>query len=291
MKAIALAACLLIAGTASAADSPALWRNVDPDNLVLIDTKYGETAVELAPQFAPHHVARLKALIRAHFYDGRHFYRVIEGFVAQGGIGEGTAATGGAKGNDARNSKWPALQEEFDRPDKGLKFTPLGNPDLFAPQVGYVDGFPVGRDPKRGRAWILHCPGTFAFARDNDANTATTEFYIVIGEAPRRLDDQLTAFGRVISGMDFIQKLNRGDPDVDQGVIQDKSKQDEIVRMRIAADIPAARRPSFRVMRTDNEDFAAYVEKKRHPPAAFYHRPVPHNLDICNVPAPERKGA
>ncbi len=46
--------------------------------------------------------------------------------------------------------------------------------------MGHVDGFPVGRDPKTKSEWIVHCPGTFAFARDNDADTATTEFYVVI---------------------------------------------------------------------------------------------------------------
>src|SRR5215471_3859675 len=82
------------------------FRAVDPQNLVLIDTKYGEVAVELAPQFAPKHVDRLRALIRSHFYDGKSFYRVIDGFVAQGGAGEGTAATGGAK-KDELSKQWP----------------------------------------------------------------------------------------------------------------------------------------------------------------------------------------
>src|SRR6202034_49683 len=109
---------------------------------------------------------------------------------------------------------------------KSAVFTPLGNPDLFAPTAGFVDGFPVGRDPKDGKSWIIQCPGVFAFARDNDETTATTEFYIVIGQAPRRLDRNLTAFGRVISGMQFVQKLNRGDADVDEGVIGDVAKRD-----------------------------------------------------------------
>src|SRR4051812_43172983 len=82
---------------ARAADAPEppadAWRNVDSNNLVLIETRYGRVAVELAPEFAPRHAERMRALIRAHFYDGMSFYRVIDGFVAQGGIGEGTAST------------------------------------------------------------------------------------------------------------------------------------------------------------------------------------------------------
>jgi len=283
-----------MAGASQAADTPTIpdgaWRDVDPGDLVLIDTKYGETAVELAPQFAPSHVARLKALIRARFYDGKSFYRVVDGFVAQGGIGEGTAATNDHPKDAGLLKEWPPLKAEFDRPiGNDVVFTPLGNADLFAPEVGYTDGFPVGRDPKVGREWILHCPGTFAFARDNGDDTATTEFYIVIGEAPRRLDRQLTAFGRVIDGLQFIQKLNRGDPAVDAGVIADETRRDAIERIRLAADVPAAERPRYQVMRTDAEAFAAEKEKRLHPAPEFYHRPVPPVLDICGLPVPARK--
>ena len=262
-----------------AADAPGTWRDVDPDNLVLIDTKYGETAVELAPQFAPVHAARMRALVRAHFFDGTSFYRVIEGFVAQGG------------GNsDTPDPKWPTLKAEFDRPDgKDITFTPLGDPDLYAPEVGHVNGFPVGRDPKSGRVWIAHCPGTFAFGRDNGEDTASTEFYIVIGQAPRRLDRNLTAFGRVIWGMDDIEKLNRGDPDVGNGVIADPAKRDPIIRMRMASDIPEEDRPKFQVMRTESPAFAAVKNQKRHPSKDFYQRPTPTNLDICLSMVPVRK--
>ncbi len=292
---IALIACILVAGAAHAADKPpagpppAAFRTVSPDNLVLIDTKYGEIAVELAPAFAPGHVARMRALIRAHFYDGQSFYRVIDGFVAQGGVGEDTAST---KIRDAAlEKKWPKLKAEFDHPlGKAIAFTPLGNPDLFAPEVGHVDGFPVGRDVKDGRAWILHCPGTFAFARDNGDDTATTEFYIVIGQAPRRLDRNLTAFGRVLEGMQYLQKLQRGDGDVNAGVISDPAKRDKIIRMRLASDMPEKERPVFRVIRTESPDFAAIKDKRRHPAPEFYHRPPLANLDICAVPVLVKKG-
>jgi hypothetical protein len=68
------------AGAAPVGDEP--FRAIDPQNLVLLDTKYGEAVVELAPRFAPKHVERLRTLIRAHFYDGKSFYRVVDGFVA-----------------------------------------------------------------------------------------------------------------------------------------------------------------------------------------------------------------
>lgn len=281
--------CLLIALAVllSAASAPSVsdWRQVDPRNLVLIDTKYGEVAVELAPEYAPNHAARLRALIRAHFYDGLSFYRVIDGFVAQGGIGEGTASTRDHPVRAKGLANWPPLKAEFDRISKPTPaFTPLGNVDLMAPEVGFEDGFPVARDAGERREWLIHCPGTFAFARDNNPDTATTEFYIVIGEAPRRLDRDLTAFGRVLSGMQFLQKLERGDAAVDNGVIADVSKRDSIMRMRIAADIAVKERPSYQVKRTESKSFADAVELRRHPTSPFYYRKPPPILDICTVP-------
>ena len=299
MKALCLAALLVAfwAEGASAADAPKPegppakdWRDVAPENLVLIETRYGTVAVELAPEFAPKHVARLRDLLHAHFYDGLKFYRVIDGFVAQGGADQDTSATADAPVNPEILKKWPPLKAEFDAAlASSAKFTPLGNPDLFAPLVGHVDGFPVGRDPKDKRSWIIQCPGTFAFARDNADDTATTEFYIVIGEAPRRLDRNLTAFGRVIDGMQYLQKLNRGDPDVDAGVIADKSQQDPIVHMQLASDMPEAERPHYQVLRTETAWFAAEKNKRRHPAPEFYHRKPLANLDICGVPVPVRK--
>lgn len=276
--------------SAAATDSQS-WRDVSPDNLALIETKYGTVAVELAPEFAPNHVARVRKLLHAHFYDGLTFYRVIDGFVAQGGADQDTSATADAPVNPEILKKWPRMKAEFDTTlPQSVAFTPLGNPDLVAPEVGFVNGFPAGRDPKDGKSWIVQCPGVFAFARDNAEDTATTEFYIVIGEAPRRLDRNLTAFGRVLSGMQYLQKLNRGNPDVDSGVIQDVSQRDSILHMTLASDIPANDRPHYQVMRTDSAAFAKLVEGKRRPAPEFYHRPEGFpNLDICGVSAPVRK--
>ena len=163
MKPLRLGAVLLalLAGTASAADAPAksddsppeAWREVSAENLMLIATRYGTVAVELAPQFAPNHVARMRQLLRNHFYDGRSFYRVIDGFVAQGGADQDTSATPDAPVNPRHLKEWPPIKAEFDAAlPKSAVFTPLGSADLFAPQAGFVNGFPVGRDPKDGRS-------------------------------------------------------------------------------------------------------------------------------------------
>jgi peptidylprolyl isomerase len=288
---VAVSVPLAVASPAPRPGDAKTWRDVDPDNLVLIDTRYGRIAIELEPDFAPRHVARVRALARAHFYDGLSFYRVIDGFVAQGGIGEGTAATKDHPKQAKDLKKWPPLKAEFDRPIKAVPdaFTPLGSPDLFAPEAGHVKGFPVGRDPKAAREWIIHCPGTFAFARDNAPDTATTEFYIVIGEAPRRLDRNLTAFGRVIAGMQYVQKLTRGDPAADSGVIQDSAKRDKILSLRIAVDLPKSERPYYQVMRTTSAAFAKWKAERINPAPGFYVRQPPKILDVCLAPAPVRR--
>lgn len=257
------------------------WREVDPENLVVMDLSYGRVLIELAPQFSPHHAERFRSLVRSKFFDGQTFYRVIDGFVAQGGIGEG---------DDKKLPDWPALKAEFDR-NVGIdvEFTPLGSPDLFAEQVGHVDGFPAGRSKKDQRMWALHCPGAVAMARDNDPDTGGTEFYIPIGQAPRRLDRNLTVFGRVLDGMQFVQKLNRGDPKVESGVIQDATKRDPIVRVQMAADMLQAGRPRIQVMDTTSKAFSDYKSQRRNPAPDFYKRVSP-NLDICAFSAPVRLG-
>jgi peptidylprolyl isomerase len=84
--------------------------------------------------------------------------------------------------------------------------------------------------------------------------------------------------------MQYLQKLERGDPDVDSGVIGDVSKRDPIVKVRLAADLPAAERPTYQVIRTDSKTFADSVEARRHPTSPFYFRKPPPILDICGVP-------
>lgn len=279
LKTIALALTLAVMAPIPAHASE--WRDVDGDNLVVMDTAHGRVLFELASQFAPRHAERFRALVRSKFYNGKSFYRVIDGFVAQGGIGEG---------DDKKLPDWPALMAEFDR-NIGIDvdFVALGSPDLFADKVGHVDGFPVGQSKKDKRMWLLHCPGALAMARDNDPDTGSTEFYVPIGHAPRRLDRNLTVFGRVLDGMQHLQKLNRGDPKVDSGVIQDAARRDAIVKVQMAADMAEAERPRVQVMDPTSKAFSAFKEQRRNPAPEFYKK-APPNLDICAFNAPLRMG-
>jgi len=93
----------------------------------------------------------------------------------------------------------------------------------------------------------------------------------------------------VIDGMQYVQKLERGDPDVNSGVIADPVKRDPILSMRLASDIPEKDRPAFQVLRTDSQAFADSRDKRRHPAPEFYHRPPLANLDVCTVPVMVKK--
>ncbi len=255
------------------------WRMVDPEDLVVMDVVHGRVLIELAPAFAPKHSERFRALVRARFYDGQSFYRVVDGFVAQGGIGE-------FENSERKVSQWPPLKAEFDRIiGDDVTFTPMGSPDLFADEVGHVDGFPVGRDRVEGRMWLLHCPGAVAMARDNDPDTGDTEFYIPIGHAPRQLDRNLTVFGRVLEGMQYLQKLNRGDAKVEGGVIQDAAKRDRILRVQMAADMDIDERPCIEVMNTLSATFEDLKTRRRNPAPEFYVR-KPSGLDISSFNVP-----
>ena len=131
------------------------WRDVSPENMILIETTYGDIVIELNTDFAPNHANQFRQLVRDDVYNGIHFYRVIDAFVAQGGLED-----------DAAIEAFPTLENENDRPLSEATLVPLGNADLFAPIVGHIDGFAAGRSESLEREWLLHCPGALAMARD-----------------------------------------------------------------------------------------------------------------------------
>ena len=253
------------------------WRDVSPENLILVETVYGDIVIELNADFAPNHANQFRQLVRDDVYNGTRFYRVIDAFVAQGGLQE-----------DELIEPYPTLENENDRPISDAAFVPLGNADLFAPVVGHIDGFAVGRSETLGSEWLLHCPGALAMARDNDPDSGSTEFYIVL-DAQRYLDRNLTVFGRVIDGMQHVQKLKRGVRAIESGVIQAPEQGDEIMSMTVAADMAAAIRPAYQVQAMPTQAFEDAKTAKRVREEDFFYRKPPEMLDICGFEVPVRK--
>jgi peptidylprolyl isomerase len=263
--------------TVQAADGP-VWREVDPERLVFMELQEGLVVIELNPLFAPKTVKQFTELAEQGFYDGLGFYRVIDGFVAQGGDGSDLG----------ERSEIPLIDAEFeiDWPEE-LTWTVVQKPDMFAQQTGFVDGFAVARNPDKGTAWLAHCPGVVAMARNEGPDSSRTDFYIVIGQAPRYLDRNMNVFGRIIHGMDTVQKIRRGKPK-DNGIITDDSAMSRIRSMRPVSVVPEEKRLTALVPDTGDKSFRDMLDDRRKRKQDFFHNPPPRVLDVCQVPVSGR---
>jgi peptidylprolyl isomerase len=265
-----------------AATSAADWRPVAPENLLLMElADGGRVAVELAADFAPIHVANIRAFARAGWWNEATIYRVQDNYVVQWGNG------------DAENPLPPGVVRtpppEYDRPLEGLSVRPLGFPDSYAPQVGHANGWPVAWDRRSGRAWLTHCYGSVGAGRDLAPDTGTAgELYAVIGHAPRHLDLNIATVGRVIEGMGTLAARPRGTGNLGFYNAEAGERPVRIARIRIAADLPAADRPSFEVLRSESAAFSAYVNGRANRGGTFFNRPA-GGVDLCNVNVPVRR--
>jgi peptidylprolyl isomerase len=251
-----------------------IWRQVEPENLVFLDLHEGEVVIELNPLFAPETVAQFRKLIEERFYDGLSFYRVIDGFVAQGGDGSDLGEL----------SLVPLIEAEFERElSDEIEFTSVQKNDLFAPETGFVNGFAAARDVSENRVWLTHCPGVVAMARNDAPDSSRTDFYFVIGQAPRYLDRNMNIFGRVVHGMDVVQKIRRGPAD-ENGVIQDETASSRIRSMNLASEIPEDERLSAFVMDTNSKAFERLLKDRRNRRQKFFHNKPPRVLDVCQIP-------
>jgi peptidylprolyl isomerase len=264
-----------------AASKPSDWRRPDPAHTLLMRLPAGRVVIELAPAFAPRHVANIETLVRAHYFDGLAITRVQDNFVTQWGDPQAGTAQARPLGKTAAR-----LPPEFTRALAGLPFTPLPDRDGYAPQAGFSGGLPVGRDPHGGQAWLAHCYGMVGVGRDNDPDSGSgAELYAVIGQSPRQLDRNIALVGRVIEGMDLLSALPRGHGDL--GFYQTAGERTTIESVRMAADLPKAEQVRLELLRTDTPTFAALVESRRNRRDAWYKVPSGH-IDLCNVPLPVR---
>jgi peptidylprolyl isomerase len=178
------------------------------------------------------------------------------------------------------------LAPEFTAPIDAARFTELPDRDGYAPQVGFIDSFPAGRDPAAGRTWLAHCYGAVGVGRDNDPATGNgSELYAVIGHAPRQLDRNVTVVGRIRQGVELLATLPRGTEAL--GFYAKPAENVPISRVTIAADLPAAQRTRLEVLRTDSPTYTAVVEARRNRTDAWYQRPAGY-IDLCSAPLPVR---
>lgn len=264
-----------------AASKDSDWRAPDPENTVYLDLPKGQVIIELAPAFAPLHVANIRKLIRQKYFDGLAILRVQDGFVTQWG----DPNAGEAKARSLGDAK-KTLPPEFTRSSADLPFTVLPDGDVYAAQVGHSDGFPAARDPTSGEAWMAHCYGVLGVGRDTAPESGSgAELYVVIGQAPRQLDRNIAPVGRVLRGMDWLTAFPRGTGPL--GFYEQPSQRTPIKSVRLAADVAPAKRVALQVMKTDTPTFTALVESRRNRRDDWYHVPA-GKIDLCNVPIPVR---
>jgi peptidylprolyl isomerase len=262
---------------------PSDWHALDPADTLYLDLPSGRVVIELAPQFAPNHVANIKALAHEGYYDGLAITRVQDNYVVQWGDPD---ADDKAKQKPIKTGK-RTLKAEFTTPQSNkIPFVALPDRDVYAAQTGFSGDFPSARDPKLGQAWLAHCYGTVGVGRDMDADSGGgAELYAVIGQAPRWLERNITTVGRVVQGIELLSSLPRGGANM--GFYDKPEQYVKIERVRLAADVPAAERTNLEIMRTDTPAFAALIESRRNRVDDFYKVPLGH-IDVCSVPIPVR---
>jgi len=221
--------------------------------------------------------------VREHYFDGLAIVRSHDNYVVQLADPDAEKPELRRKIQQAKRN----LPAEFDRAlDQKIPFTRLADGDLYASEVGFSGGFPVARDPKSGRMWLIHCYGMMGAGRDNAIDSGGgTELYVVIGHAPRQLDRNVTLLGRVVKGIELLSALPRGTGPL--GFYEKVEQRVPIKAIRVAADVPETERTAIEVMRTEKPIFQDLIESRRNRREEWFHLQA-GRIEICNVPIPVR---
>jgi peptidylprolyl isomerase len=253
------------------------WRRPDPDNTLYMELASGRVVIELASRVAPLHVANIKTLVRAHYFDGLAIVRVQDNYVVQWADPDHHRPV--PAGVSMVAPELTALPEAYAR------FEALPDRDVYARQVGFLDGFPAGRDPRSHTVWLAHCYGMVGVGRDDPPESDGTEMYAVIGNAPRQLDRNVALVGRILKGVELLSTLPRGSGEM--GFYVPPEPVVPIVSMHVASDLPAAERTPLEVLRTDSPTFKAVLDQRRNRREGWFQF-NPEHIDLCNVPLPVR---
>lgn len=296
---LAVAAALTLAACASApvaptdagkpkttaeilAASPAAdWRPLDLPSTLVMTLAGGRTVViELNTTFAPKTSANILTLVHQRYFDGLAVLRVQDNFVTQWGDPNGE--TPNPKPLGAALARVPA---EFSRDRTAGPFTKLPDGDGFAPDVGFIGGFPVARN--RDAAWLTHCYAMVGAGRNNEPDSGPgSELYVVIGHAPRQLDRNITLVGRVVQGMEHLSALPRGTGPL--GFYEQPAQRTTIESVRIASELPdGGAAGKLEALRTTSASFTALIEARRNRRDDWYKVPAGH-IDLCSVLLPVR---
>ncbi|MEG3164708.1 peptidylprolyl isomerase [Sphingomonas sp. PB2P19] len=259
--------------------APADWVAIPDDQLLVFTLASGKTVtVRLAPAYAPVHVANIRALAAARWWDaGTSVYRLQDNYVAQ--WGDATEKKPLANGVVAN----PPSEYEHAGPTAVAR---LGRRDPYAEWAGYSrDGWPLAGNG--ASEWLPHCYGMVGVGRDMAPSTGSgAELYAVIGHGPRALDRNIAVVGRVIDGIEWLSSLPRGTGEL--GFYKTPAEYSPIVSARLASDLSAATRPHFQYRATTNARFTAWIASRENRAPPFFTVPA-GGADICNAMPPVRR--
>ena len=214
------------------------------------------------------------------FFNGAPISRMQDNYVVQWGLAplpDGEELPG----HIAR-----ALPGEFEVSSSGMSFTPIPDGDVYAPEAGFVKGFPAGRDPASSTTWMAHCYGVVAVPRGNDPGSGSgAGLYVVTGHSPRHLDRNLSMVGRVLVGMQHLSSLPRGTGPL--GRYESPEERTFITQVQLGSDLAPADRVGIEVLRTDSDSFRSVVLAARSRHEEFFVHPT-DRIELCNVPVPTR---
>jgi peptidylprolyl isomerase len=266
-----------IIASAEAAD----WRQLDPADTLYLELAAGRVIIELSRFHAPDHVAAIKTLAAARYWDGLTINRVQDNFVVQWGDPEE---------NPEKKKPLPKIHQpmlpEFSRGfGKELPFTPLPDVDGWAKQAGFTHGMAAARSDSQ--QWLAHCYGAIGVGRDTAPGSGLgNELYVVIGQSPRQLDGNVAIVGKVWRGMELLASLPRGTGG-GLGLYEKAEQRVPIRSLRLASEVPPAERTNLEVLRDDREVFSRFVEARRNRRDEWYVKPAGH-IDVCNIAVPVR---
>ena len=282
------------------------WRAIDPADLLVMtlapdrDGHPRRVVIQLMPApFSQGWVENIRALAKAHWWDGTSVYRVVDNWVAQWGDGEDDEAKAKPLPEGLREvpeSEYEVTDAAFSTPAVGAYF--VLNPTADSPAfIGgkvalrdtsrtqyatFYQGFPVAgyENPHHGITWPVHCYGSVGVARSTESTGTGSELYAVIGHAPRQLDRNIAVVGRVIEGIEHLSTLPRGKGEA--GVYDDAALRVPIVSVRLGNEVPELPQPHFEYLASDSASFAEYVRVRANRNDAFYKVPA-GGIDVCNV--------
>ena len=256
------------------------WRELGPQNTLVMTLPGGEVVIELVDDFAPKHVQNIKTLVAEKYFNGTAVIRSQDNYVAQWGDtsdvdGSGATASPKSLGNAKKN-----IEVEFFEPTGSIPFNVINSRDSYAEKVGFTLGMPTASDGKK--AWLSHCYGMVGVSRGQEIDSGNgSGLYAITGHAPRHLDLNVTLVGKVWIGMHHLSSLPRGKGPL--GFYTDGSKYVPIS----SVDFLSKKR-SIKVMRTDTPEFKRFVELRTYRNEPWFIEPT-GKIELCNIWVPVKE--